>query len=172
MRLLLSITTGLLLALGASAQATGKKSAGLGKSDPASNQDKNIQAYIELLRSDVQKGKAQIMGTVMQLDSSESSKFWPIYQDFEKDLATIGNDIVDVVKTYAANADNMTDQVADQLGMKVLNVEDRRNELKKAYYQKFKAALGPITATRFLQVENQLERLIDLQLAAELPVIE
>ena len=35
----------------------------------------------------------------------------------------------------------------------------------------FKAALDAITATRFLQVENQLEKLLDLQIAAELPVI-
>jgi hypothetical protein len=65
----------------------------------------------------------------------------------------------------------MTPQVADQLASKLLDIEQQRNALKRTYYGKFKSALDPITAARFLQVENQLENLIDLQIAARLPVI-
>ncbi len=172
MRLLVPVLAGILFAANAYPQPAAKQSAGLGKTDPASNQDKNIRAYIELLRSDVQKGKAQIMGVVMQLDSNESAKFWPIYEQFEAGYRAIGDQLVELVKKYAENYDKMTPEVADQLGTKVLDIERQRHELKKDFYQKFKSALGPVTATRFLQVENQLEKLIDLQLAAELPVIE
>jgi hypothetical protein len=52
-----------------------------------------------------------------------------------------------------------------------LNIEQERNAVKRKYCQRFKETLDAITAMRFLQVENQLERLIDLQIAAELPVI-
>ena len=36
---------------------------------PQSGQDMNIREYIELLRTDVKKQKAQIVGDVMQLDA-------------------------------------------------------------------------------------------------------
>jgi hypothetical protein len=57
---------------------------------------------------------------------------------------------------------------ADEIATKILAIEVQRNELKKNDYERFKAA---VAARRFLVVENQLERLIDLQIAAEQPVI-
>lgn len=136
-----------------------------------SDQEKNIRAYIELLRTDVRKSKTQIMSAVMQLDAKESVVFWPIYNDFEIDLTKIGDGVLALVKNYTENYDSMTGEVADKLATKLLDLEQQRNDLKRKYYAQFKAALDPITATRFLQVENQLERVIDLQIASELPVI-
>ena len=147
------------------------KAAGLGKSELASNEDMNIRAYIELLRTDVKKSKSQVLGDVMQLDAAQSAKFWPVYKDFESDLSGLGDKVMSVVKTYAENYLNMTDAAADGIATQILAIEMQRNELKKKYYERFKTAVGAIVAARFLQVENQLERLIDLQIAAELPVI-
>jgi len=147
------------------------KAAGLGKPGAESNEEMNIRAYIELLRTDVKKFKSDIMGQVMQLDASQNAQFWPIYKDFESDYASIGDQIVAAVRKYADTYDNMTDAVADQLGSQILSIEQQRNELKKKYYDRLKEKMGAITAARFLQVENQLERVMDLQLAAQLPVI-
>jgi flagellar biosynthesis chaperone FliJ len=138
---------------------------------PASSQELNIQAYIKLLREDVNKEKSQIVAEVMQFDASDAAIFWPIYKDFQGDLAKVGDQIVDLVKTYVTNYGSMTNEVADSLANKLLDIEQQRNELKRKYYERFKAALDPITAARFLQVENQLERVIDLQIASQLPVV-
>ena len=145
--------------------------AGLGKVEPGSSSELNIRAYIELLRTDVKKSKAQIMNAVMQLDTDEAARFWPIYQDFEAEYTKLGDRVIAIVKTYAENYVGMTDAAAAELGSQVLSVEQQRNVLKKKYFERLKDSLGGITATRFLQVENQLERLVDLQIAAELPVI-
>jgi len=147
------------------------KAAGLGKAESMSNEETNLRAYIELLRTDVKKFKSQIMGEVMELDAGESAKFWPIYKEFEAEYAILGDQIVALVRNYADHYDKMTDAVADQLGNQALTVEQQRNVLKKKYYDRVKAELGAITATRFIQVQNQLERIVDLQVAAELPVI-
>ena len=137
----------------------------------ASNQELNIEAYVELLRSQVRKSKSQIVGEVMQLDSTQAVAFWPIYKQFEADYTKIGDRILSLVKNYAENYDQITNPVADQLATQLLSIEQQRNELKKQYYQKFKQALDAITAARFLQVENQLEKIGDLQIASQLPVI-
>jgi hypothetical protein len=154
-----------------SPQATAAKSSDAARAE-SSNQERNIRAYIELLRSDVKNQKTQVTGAVMQLDAAQSAVFWPIYKDFEKDLSTVGDQVVALVKEYAANYDSMTDEVADQLVGKLLAIEQQRLDLKKQYYERFKRALDAITAARFVQVENQLERLVDLQIASELPVVE
>jgi hypothetical protein len=138
----------------------------------ADSHELNLRAYVELLRTDVQKSKAQIMGTVMQLDSDQATKFWPVYKEFQAELAKIGDQVVGLVHTYVTSYDNMTPDIADGLATKVLDLERQRNELKAKYYAKIKNATDAITAMRFLQVENQLERVIDLQIASELPVVQ
>jgi hypothetical protein len=171
----LLITTCMLFAAGTlfgqTAAQTAPKRSSVGAPAAASSQDLNIRAYIELLRTDIKKGKARIMGDVMQLDADQAARFWPVYKAFEAELAQIGDQTVAVIKTYAANYENLTPPVADEIAVKVLGIEQQRCDLKKKYYQQFKTALDPVTAARFLQVENQLERLIDLQIAADLPVI-
>lgn len=137
---------------------------------PLSDHDRNIEAYIRLMRADLRKEKAQVTGLVMALDADDAAKFWPVYKDFEADLAQVYDGVLALVKNYADNYDKMSEPVADQLAIKLLDLEQRRDELKRAYYQKFKAALDPITALRFLQVENQIERVLDLQIASELPI--
>jgi hypothetical protein len=155
-----------------SAKPVSPAAAGLGKVEGSSNVDRNIRAYIELLRSDLKSSKSQIMGEVMQLNTDQATKFWPIYKEFESDYAGVGDRIVGVVTKYADEVDSMTDAKANQLGEQVLSIEQQRNELKKKYYDRVKEALGGIIAMRFLQVENQLERIVDLQIAAGLPIVE
>jgi hypothetical protein len=175
MKRILMALTGVLIAGVLSAQTPAKTNAGaagLGKATSESDRDLNIRAYIELLRADVQKEKAQVMGEVMQLDAAQAAKFWPMYKSFETDLAAIGDKIGGLIKDYAANYESMTPTVADNLGDRLLSLEQERNALKRKYWGQMKSALDPVTATRFLQVENQLERLVDLQIASSLPVVK
>ena len=139
---------------------------------PPSDEEKNLQAYVGLLRSDVKKAKSQVISEVMQFDSAQAAKFWPVYTEFEKEFTKIGDGIQALVKDYIANYDRMTAEAADRLATKLLDIEQQRLDLKKRYYTRMKGALDAVTATRFLQVENQLEKLLDLQLAAQLPTME
>ena len=137
----------------------------------ATNQELNTQAYIELLRRDVRKNKTQIMAQMMEFDADQAAIFWPIYKDFEAELTQNGDQVAALVKKYVENYDNITGAVADQLATKLLDIEQQRVDLKRKYYARFKNALDPVTAARFLQIENQLEKVIDLQIASQLPVI-
>jgi hypothetical protein len=176
MTLMSSLSLGLILApLAMMAQApakSGTRTAATREPTTTSDREKNIQAYIKLMRSDLRKQKAQVMSTVMQLDSDESAKFWPIYKDFEDDLTQFYDQVGALVKNYAAHNEDLTDAAADQLATKVLDLEQQRNDIKRRYYDRFKTALDSIVAMRFLQVENQIERVIDLQIASELPIAE
>lgn len=66
----------------------------------------------------------------------------------------------------------MTDAKADELATLALELENKRNDLKKKYYEKVREQLGGIVAARFLQVENQILMVIDLQIASSLPIVQ
>jgi Na+/phosphate symporter len=152
-----------LMPMGALAQVLASKS---------DTQDQNLRADIELLRSDVRANTAEIIRVMMQLDDKDAAVFWPIYRDYESELSKLYDEKVAGIMDYADNYLQMTDAKADDLATRALQWEDQRTNLKKKYYERFKKALSPITAARFLQIENQILMLVDLQVASSLPIIE
>jgi hypothetical protein len=145
------------------------------KSAPAPStsnaQDVNVEAYIDLLRTNVRQQKAEIMGAVMLLSADDAAKFWPIYTEYDKELTKLNNERVENIKEYARNYTQMTDEKADELIQKSLAFQRQRSELFAKTYDRVKQAVGAITAARFAQVENQLLLLIDLQITSSLPIV-
>ena len=66
----------------------------------------------------------------------------------------------------------MTDQKAEELIARALEFQTKRLELKRQFFPKFAQALSPKIAAKFFQVENQLQLILDLQISAELPIVE
>jgi hypothetical protein len=137
----------------------------------ASAQKKNIQEYIELLRSDVRQQKAEMMGSVMQLSAADAAKFWPIYTEYDTELTKVNDLRVANIKEYARTYSEMTDEKADELIQNAFAYQKQRSELLAKYYARVKEAVGAVTAARFVQVEHQLLLIIDLQVASSLPVV-
>jgi hypothetical protein len=130
----------------------------------------NLSAYAELLRSDVRTQKVAIITEVMGFTDAEDKAFWPIYREYDAEMAKLGDDRVELIADYARAFDTISDDVADKLAAKAIDLQARRNAAMAKCYERLKAALSPRTALRFLQVEHQLQLVIDLQIAASLPL--
>ena len=137
----------------------------------ANVREKNIQAYIDLLRADVRQQKDEMMGAVMLLGAADAAKFWPIYNDYDAALTKLNDQRVANVREYARTYNQMTDAKADELVQNALAYRKQREQLLVQTYDRVKQALGGITAARFVQVENQLLLIIDLQIASQLPIV-
>jgi len=137
----------------------------------ADSQQTNIQAYIELLRSNVQTTKTAVLTQTMNLNDAQAAKFWPIYREYNFELQKLNDQKIAGIQDYANNYDNMTDAKANQLALLALDLESQRTALKRKYYEKMRSQLGGVVAARFLQVENQLLMIIDLQIASQLPIV-
>jgi hypothetical protein len=133
--------------------------------------DKNLQAYIELLRSDVRQRKAEVMSQMMQLSAADAAKFWPIYNQYDAELNKLSDLRVANIEEYARTYPEMTNDKADELIRKALAYRRQRSELLAKYYDRVKDQLGAITAARFIQVEDQLLLIIDLQIDSSLPIV-
>ena len=132
----------------------------------------NLSAYAELLRSDVRTQKVAIITEVMGFTEAEDAAFWPIYREYDAEMAKLGDERVAMIAEYAKNYDQMSDDAADKLATKALDLEARRQAVKAKYYDRVKKALSPKTAARWLQVEHQLLLIIDLQIASSLPIVK
>ncbi len=162
-------TTTVLIAL---ACLVGARAASAQATAADTTREANLRAYVELMRSDLRTEKVAIISEMMQFSEDEDAKFWPIYREYETQLARINDDRIAGIKEYAAAYDKMTDDIADRLARKALDLEARRHALTAQFYDRFKSALSARTAARFLQVERQILLILDLQIAASLPIVQ
>ena len=161
MRMLLAICSSLVLLSAVisaqTAEVTGK---------PLTDSD------IQLLRSDVQAGKNQIIADTMQFTDTESAAFWPVYRDYARDQQVIGDNRFTLIKDYAKNYDSMDDPKAKDMVQRMINIEDETLNLREDYWPKFMNALGAKRAAKFYQVDSRLSLIINLQLSANIPLIQ
>jgi len=136
------------------------------------SQETNIRAYVELLRADVHAKKTAIITEIMQFNDDQATKFWPIYREYDLELQNLNDQKLAGIQEYAKNYGNLTDEKADELARLALELEGKRNDLKKRYYEKIREQLGGLVAARFLQVENQLLMVMDLQISSNLPIVK
>jgi hypothetical protein len=132
----------------------------------------NLSAYAELLRSDVRLSKVAVITELMGFTQAEDAAFWPIYREYDAEMSKLGDERVALVAEYARNYEKLSDEVADRLARRALDLEARRQAVKAKCYERVRAALPPRTALRFLQIEHQLLLLIDLQIASSLPIAD
>jgi hypothetical protein len=139
---------------------------------PDDTREANLRAYVELLRSDLRSQKVAIITALMDFTEAEDARFWPVYREYETELTKVNDDRLALIKEYAGNYEKLTDEAADRLARGTLDVEGRRSGLKARYYDRFKSVLSPKAAARFLQIENQMLLILDLQIAASLPIVQ
>ena len=129
-------------------------------------------AYIELLRSDVRAEKVAIVTEVMEFTDAEAGRFWPVYRAYDHQLQMIVDDRIKMIKEFAANYGTYDDRMAKKIAEDALRLESRRTNLKRKFFPRFEKAVGAKRAAQFFQLERQLNLLIELQIASQLPLIE
>jgi hypothetical protein len=139
---------------------------------PALASASSLESEIELLRSDLKAGKVDIVKEALNVSGAKADAFWPVYRKYQLDLDKIGDKRLALIKDFAAHYDSMTDAKAKSLVNQALDLQSQRTALLKKYYPQFEKVLGGTDAAKLVQVEHLIMAAIDLQLAAEMPLIE
>jgi hypothetical protein len=140
--------------------------------EPTESKDLNLQSYVQLLRADLKASKRTLIKESMQLDNKQSEAFWPLYNQYDVEQTKLGDQKLALVQQYARDFLSMTDDKADQLAQQVMQLDEQRLVLRKKYYDLMKKSLPAVVVARFFQLENQIQLVIDLQIASNLPIIE
>jgi hypothetical protein len=131
----------------------------------------STETLIELVKSNLQVEKKGIIAEAMELNSEQSDKFWPIYNEYEKQVSKLIDQKVAIIKEYAENYDSLTNAVAEDLVEKSFDLEEERLKLEKETYNKVKEVLNAKYAGKFIQLVSRINKIINIQLASEIPLI-
>ena len=127
---------------------------------------------IELLRKDIRSQKKQIIAANINLTDTEAEKFWPLYDQYTAELVKINDTKYAVIKEYAANYNTLTDDQAISLMRKYLTVDQSVTQLRLKYMPLFQAVISGKKTALFFQMDRRLVMLIDVQLSAQIPMVE
>ena len=138
-------------------------------SAPAFTQD-DLAQYAQMLKEDLGATKKEwITKGMITFTDEEAKRFWPIYDAYNAELGNFVDARVALIKAYADDYDNMTDEKATDLLNRRFSIEKQRTLLDEKYRPKFATALSPRRLVRFYQIEHQLDLLIELRASAAVP---
>ena len=60
--------------------------------EPPANGEQNIDAYVSLLRQEIQSQAVAVIGRTKQFTPEQASVFWPVYAEYTKEMKQIDVD--------------------------------------------------------------------------------
>jgi hypothetical protein len=140
---------------------------------PAATQDKPAD-NMQILRDKIKADKKLVVATNMELTESEAKGFWPIYDEYQKDLQKINRRIVSLLESYAADfrGKSLTDEKAKKLIEEAVAIEQAEANLKSTYAPKLSKVLPVRKVARYLQIENKIRAVVKYELAQGVPLVQ
>jgi hypothetical protein len=129
--------------------------------------------YVEMVRADLKTGATRIYAEFMKPTEEEAKIFWPIYREYEQALFKLGDQRIALVQELrtAVEGGKFDAKQAKPLAQRWFDLHEARLKLWHQYYDRFAAALSPLRAAQFVQIEYDIGLVIDLVFAAERPLI-
>ena len=133
----------------------------------------NIYNYLQLLRSDFNSAKVDIVNRIMKLSAEDAKKFWPLYREYENELGKLATGRAELIAEFVkANKDGNLDNLkAKDVAKRWFKGQHARLDLLEKYHGKIEKALTSVQAGQFLQIENQIGLFIDVTIASEMPLV-
>jgi hypothetical protein len=131
----------------------------------------NYNDLMEVMRSDLRTEKQAIVLGNLGLTEAQSAAFTPIYDQYQAATKALWDKKIQLIKDYAGSYSNMTDETAKSLLSRSNALEKETMNLRNTYEKKMMKVLPATTVARWAQIENRLGKLIDLQIAEEIPLM-
>jgi hypothetical protein len=133
----------------------------------------NIYNYLQLMRSDVNSLKVDLITRIMKLSEEDAKKFWPLYRDYENELGKLAIDRTELVTQFVqSHKDGTFDEAkAKDMARRWFKSERARLDLLEKYHGKIEKGLTAVQAGQFLQIEHQIGLFLDVTIASEMPVV-
>lgn len=129
---------------------------------------------IELSRAAIKLQKKQIVAKNMDLTQEEGDQFWALYREYQEEMNAVSDRRVRLITDYADTLENdsMTDEKSMEMLNEFLSYESAKLALKKSFVKRFREVLPSRKVTRFYQLENKLEAMINFELARQIPLVQ
>lgn len=146
--------------------------AALGATGAAFAQTSSTQDDTEVLIGQIQADKRAVVLKTLELSDAQVAAFTPIYDEYQRGNKALLGRGSDLVNKFAANYGSMTDDAAKAILKDWFKLRDDRVALMRKYAKKFERVLPATKVLQWVQVENKLNLILDVQAARIIPIAQ
>lgn len=129
-------------------------------------------ANIELMRQDIRSERKKVVAANMPLSEVEATKFWPVYDRYIGETIKVNDLRFAVLKEYAKAYDTATEEQADNFIKRWVVLDGDNAQLRLKYIPEFEKVISHKKTAMFFQIDRRVSMMIELQLAARVPLIK
>src|SRR5258708_34645597 len=121
---------------------------------------------MQFFRDNNKADKKLVVATNMELTEAEAKEFWPIYDQYQKELQKINQRIGKVLDSYAddARSKSLTDDKAKKLIDEAVSIDQAEASLKSTFAPKPSKGLPVKKVARYLQIEDKIRAVLSYEL--------
>ncbi len=126
---------------------------------------------VELTRQVIETERKAIVNENLDLTDEQEEVFWPLYNEYQEQMASVRDQYVAIVRRYAdAYAEGIDDDLASELMKDWLAMETDSTKVRRKYFKKLDKVLPTALVLRFFQIENKLTTVIRAEVALQVPL--
>jgi hypothetical protein len=127
---------------------------------------------LELLRKDLRAKRKQLIAANLRLTEAEATRFWPVYDQYIKELIAINDKKFALIQNYAENYGKMSDWESLLFIRNWLDSDIATTQLRQRYVPIVAKVLdGKKTAT-FFQLDRRIAMMLELQVSSQMPLVQ
>ncbi len=130
-----------------------------------------VKETLDVTRQAVETQRRVLVSGALPLTDAEAKHFWPLFDAYEKQRRPIDERANRLVADFVASAASLSDPQAKAMLAEALDVDDARLKLRRDFMGRMAKAIPPRKLVRFFQIENKLDAIVNLGLAAEIPLV-
>ena len=126
---------------------------------------------LQQLRAEIQADRQAVVMANLKLTDAEGQAFWPLYREYRGEMAKVGDRLQKLIQDYAVTYESATAEQAKAMVDEMMSIQRAELKVKETYLPKFRKVIPELKVARFLQIENKIDTLIKIDLAANIPLI-
>jgi len=127
---------------------------------------------MQALRTAVRADKKAFVASTLQLTPAEAKKFWPIYDQYQRDLDMANRQQVRAIEGLLSREKAISDAYARQLANDLISGDETEVRARRKMFTRVMKALPPKKAARYMQLEAKIRAFQDYDVAVTFPLIQ
>ena len=131
----------------------------------------SIDDTLKAFRGDLQASRADIIAKNISLTSDQASKFWPVYNQYQKEQDAIMDEQLKGIQRYVDSFQTLSDADALALINAHLARDAQMVTLRQKWLPEFQKILPTKLAVRVIQIDRRLSQAHQMEFSARIPLV-
>jgi Spy/CpxP family protein refolding chaperone len=134
---------------------------------PAQAQEDTVTQF----RNDLMAKRADIMAKGLTLTADQAAKFWPLFEQFEKEQDAVVKGQIEAIESFASRYQDLSDKDALTYVNALLDRDQKMHDLRVKWLAKFQTVVPVKMAARAIQLDRRLGQVGQVQISQRIPLV-